>query len=162
MVNGITTEDSQHFSQAFTQYGALLQGSAKRVQKVEYYINPILQANFDKKMAEFKAAGKSDQPIWIFHGSDSGNIPLIMEGGFKVGGKTYGGKKFPVANGAVHGQGVYSATGPNTPMAYSARAGTSSQIILVRIDPSSHRPHRSICRMLFSCFQSADAGPLKT
>ena len=130
VINGIATEDSHHFTQAFTQYGALLQGSAKRVQKVEYYVNPVLQANFDKKAAEFRAAGKSDDITWVFHGTALANTPKIMEGGFKVGGKTYPDGVFPIANGAVHGQGVYSATGPNTPMGYSR----SGQIILVRRD----------------------------
>jgi hypothetical protein len=126
------------------RYGKLLQGSTKKVQKVDYYINPVLQANFDKKLAEFKAAGKDYDPIWIFHGSDPKNIPAIMEEGFRVGGKHYPkaqhwqGGKFPVKNGTAHGQGVYSATGPATPMGYSGSTNSGGQIILVRPLPSVH------------------------
>jgi hypothetical protein len=88
-----------------------------------------------------QAAGKDFNPIWIFHGSAPENIPKIMEEGFRVGGKQYPksqhwqGGKFPVKNGAVHGEGVYSATGPNTPMAYSHSQNSSGQIILVRFCP---------------------------
>ena len=59
--SAVQTEDGFHFAQAFTQYGKLLQGSTKRVLKVEYYINPNLQANFDKKQAEFKVSRRSNR-----------------------------------------------------------------------------------------------------
>ena len=61
-----------------------------------------------------------------------------MEEGFRVGGKSYPkaqhwkGGQFPVANGAAHGQGVYSATSAKTPMQYSRSQGSGGQIILVR------------------------------
>ena len=42
------------------------------------------------------------------------------------------GGKFPKANGAVHGQGVYSAIGPRTPVRANA--------------PSSLLPHNQWCR----------------
>ena len=132
------TEDSIHFNRAFTQYGILLQGSRKQVTQIEYYHNPQLQANFDRKQAEFKKAGKDDTATWIFHGSAAKNIPLIMEGGFKVGGKVYNGKKFPVSNGTAHGQGVYSATGPNTPMGYSGSQSSGGQIILAMALKGNH------------------------
>ena len=132
------TEDSVHFNRAFTQYGILLQGSQKQVTQIEYYHNPQLQANFDRKQAEFKKAGKDDTATWIFHGSAAKNIPLIMEGGFKVGGKVYNGQKFPVKNGAAHGQGVYSATGPNTPMGYSGSQSSGGQIILAMALKGNH------------------------
>ena len=85
-----------------------------------------------------QAAGKPSDPIWIFHGSKPGNVPAIMEEGFRVGGKNYPkathwkGGTFPVANGTAHGQGVYSATGPNTPMGYSGSQSSGGKIILVR------------------------------
>jgi hypothetical protein len=53
-MSAMQTEDAAHFNTAYTQYGKLLQGQQKQVQKVEYYINPNLQANFDQKQAEFK------------------------------------------------------------------------------------------------------------
>ena len=93
-----------------------------------------------------QAAGKDYQPVWIFHGSDPKHIPAIMEEGFRIGGKTYpkathwGGGKFPIANGAAHGQGVYSATSAKTPMQYSRSQGSGGRIILVRLQPSPLRP----------------------
>lgn len=128
-----TSLDAHHFSVAFTQYGALLQGSAQKVTKVEYYDNPALTQKFEATRQRFKQSGKDANPIWVFHGSAKENLPKIMEGGFKVGGKDYPssqywkGGKFPVANGTAYGQGVYSATGPNTPMGYSRQ---STAIIL--------------------------------
>jgi hypothetical protein len=50
----------------------------------------------------------------------------------QVGGKKYNGKAFPVANGTAYGQGVYSATGPDTPMSYS-RAGNQSIILAMAL-----------------------------
>ena len=62
----------------------------------------------------------------MFHGTAPKNIPLIMEGGFKVGGKAPG---VGVANGALYGHGVYSAKGPGTPMSYSQHAGGKAVIL---------------------------------
>lgn len=36
-----------------------------------------------------------------------------------------------IANGAVHGSGVYAANGPDTPMLYSKQSGIS-QVIIAR------------------------------
>lgn len=93
--------DAHHFGLAFTQYGALLQGSAKKVTRVDYYHNPGLLAKFEATRHKFARSGKDDAAVWIFHGSKRENIPKIMGGGFKVGGKVYDGETFPVANGAV-------------------------------------------------------------
>ena len=139
---GVTDSlDAHHFGLAFTQYGALLQGSAQKVTKVEYYDNPALTQKFEATRQRFKQSGKDANPIWIFHGSAKENLPKIMEEGFKVGGKDYPssqywkGGKFPVAHGTRFGQGVYSATGPDTPMSYSGgrRDGRSegSQAIIL-------------------------------
>eukprot|EP01043_Picozoa_sp_COSAG02_P102825 COSAG02_NODE_38843_length_424_cov_0.784615_1_plen_84_part_01 len=77
-----------------------------------------------------QAAGKDSDPIWICHGTDPKNIPAIMEEGFRVGGKKYPksqhwkGGKFPIANGSVHGQGVYGATSAEISMQYSRSHGS--------------------------------------
>ena len=63
---------------------------------------------------------------------DQDTVGPLTQYGFKVGGKTYDGKKFPVANGTQYGQGVYSATGPNTPMSYS-RDGNNSIILAMAL-----------------------------
>jgi flagellar biosynthesis GTPase FlhF len=76
--------DAHHFGLAFTQYGALLQSSAKKVTLVEYYENPGLRTKFEATRQRFELAGKDDKAVWIFHGSKKENIPKIMEGGFKV------------------------------------------------------------------------------
>ena len=56
-------------------------------------------------------------------------INAIISGGFKVGGRD----GIPIANGAAHGNGVYTATGPATPM--QSYAGGTSQVILARALP---------------------------
>eukprot|EP01043_Picozoa_sp_COSAG02_P052745 COSAG02_NODE_5730_length_4084_cov_2.138269_2_plen_898_part_00 len=131
--------DAHHFGLAFTQYGALLQGSAQKVTRVEFYENPGLSAKFEATRRKFELAGKDTKPVWVFHGSKKENIPKIMEGGFRVGGKTYNGTIFPVANGTAYGQGVYTATGPKTPMGYSR--GDSS-IILAKALKGNFKPSK--------------------
>lgn len=51
--------------------------------------------------------------------SSAATVKSIVEGGFIVGGE--GG--VAIANGAVHGNGVYTATGPTDPMVYGKDTG---------------------------------------
>ncbi len=51
-----------------------------------------------------------------------------MAGGFKVGGQG----DIPITNGDVHGRGVYTATGPNTPMHYVGKNGNGNCAILTK------------------------------
>ena len=80
----------------------------------------------------FESAGKPTKQIWVFHGTPKKSVvPLIMTGGFEIGGIGVG---VGIANGYVYGHGVYAATGPDTPMGY---AGNSGQVILARAFPGT-------------------------
>jgi hypothetical protein len=104
------------------------------IKQVDYYCyeNSELQSKFHAKQLEFKRAKKSDKAIWVFHGtSDHRNIGPIMKTGFLVGGQN----GHPISNGEAYGQGVYSATGPATPMGYGRDA---SAVILAQALPGRH------------------------
>ena len=109
---------------AAAQYMRLLGNSAKPVTQVDVYDSSALANKFNQKETEFKAAGKPTTKVWVFHGTPATeNVPKICTGGFRVGGQD----GHPIVNGAVHGQGVYTAKGPQTPEGY---AKDSKQVIL--------------------------------
>ena len=54
----------------------------------------------------------------VWHGTDQANIPLICQTGFKIPQK----HNMRVVNGAAHGIGVYTGTGPNISMGYAKGA----------------------------------------
>lgn len=125
------------FNEAFTQYKMMLGAEGKLVVKsVEYYgyEHSTMQQAFDKKQQDFKARKVSDSVIWVFHGTAETNVEPIMTGGFKVGGKDTG---VGVVNGAAYGHGVYSATGPGTPMGYGRG---SNGVILAQALPGHTGP----------------------
>ena len=93
-------------------------------------VNESAKQRFEAKRAALAAAGKPTNEIWVFHGTASQqNIDSIISGGFRVGGVD----GHPIANAAVHGNGVYTATGPATPM--GSYAGHTSKVILCRALP---------------------------
>jgi len=99
-----------------------------RVQEVLVIVNEALRVQFESKRDALDAAGKSTREIWVFHGTGSqDNIDFIITDGFRVppaGEET---------NGARYGQGIYAATGPDTPMSIYARG--TRQVILCRALP---------------------------
>lgn len=105
--------ESTHLARAMLHYQAMTKRD-KRASAVELWHNPALQAAFANTQREFAAAGKSAEPIFVFHGTLAANLERIMLEGFKIGGA--GVSKI---NGDTHGTGVYAATGPDTPEAYS-------------------------------------------
>ena len=57
--------------------------------------------------------------FWVFHGCPtSEGTRSICTSGFKIGGQD----GHPISIGAAHGQGVYTATGPSTPMGYGSKS----------------------------------------
>jgi len=71
------SEEVRKCNIALGQY-VRLGGDGKRVNQVDIYHNPVVQAKFLAKGAEFTAAGKDTTNIWIFHGTpDLGNVPKI-------------------------------------------------------------------------------------
>ena len=121
--------DALHFALAASQFLYMMQGQDKRPTSVALWFNPILLDNFVKLRQQFATAGKPHDTIWVFHGTRECNIQSIMSGGFKVGGQ-----EVTVANGTAYGSGVYTATGPATPMGYSR---DSNAVILAKALPGA-------------------------
>ena len=106
-------------------------GRGASVNEVLVCVNESAKQRFEAKRAALAAAGKPTNEIWVFHGTASQqNIDSIISGGFRVGGVD----GHAIANAAVHGNGVYTATGPATPMGRTY-AGHTSQVILCRALP---------------------------
>lgn len=128
--------ENDQFNRAYAQFVKLC-GKNHTVTMVEVYESSSVEAAFEAKKDEFKRAGKPDVVKWVFHGTSERDIAPIMKGGFKVGGNEVG-----VKNGAVHGKGVYAASGPNTPMSYG---GGCKQVILARglcgVQKKKEEPH---------------------
>ncbi len=99
------------FNQAVAQFAIMMQGHpVLRPAEVVFLHNPRLLAQYEDCRRRF---GNTDE-IWVFHGTRRPDVvDLIIEHGFRVGGVDAG---VPVANGTAHGNGVYSATGPGTPL----------------------------------------------
>ena len=106
--DGADTLENRHYNIASKQFEQFIQG--KIVTKVEFWDNRILKKRFTKKRRQLIANGFKKKNL-VFHGTPSAdNIPLIMTSGFRVGGQN----GHAITNGAVHGQGVYTAVGVNT------------------------------------------------
>jgi hypothetical protein len=123
----VGVREALEWNMAAMQFVKLTGNNVASVTEVEVYESSSLKAKHQiEKTALLKKGFKEER--WVFHGtSNENNVPLIMTGGFKVGGTTVG--DVPRANGAVYGRGVYTALGPNTPMSY---AGVTGRIILAR------------------------------
>ena len=123
---GVTdSKELDEFNKAVGQYMRLMEGQSCHVKQVDVYESPAVEKAFNEKERAFKTAGKALTKVWVFHGTAGANIPQICAGGFQVGGS--GGA--PIANGAAHGNGVYTARGPATPMSYASRGGTKAVIL---------------------------------
>ena len=121
---GAESQELFQFNFAVGQLYRLLKTQAIDVEQVDVYNSPVVKSTFEKKKAEFEAKGHGEE-IWVFHGTGSGEtVATICSEGFKVAGKPGGP---PIANGAAHGHGVYSAKGPKTPMNY----GSSSRSVIL-------------------------------
>ena len=81
--------------------------------------SPVLQA-YEQKRSQFsiKEGQSLEGEIWVFHGTSPQSVDAIVSEGFKVGGV-----QTAVVNGTVYGAGVYTATGPSTPIGYSRGCG---------------------------------------
>ena len=127
--SGVERKELHAFNSACGHF-ALTGKSATAVRTVECICyepsSPVLQ-RFKAKKEAFKAAGVDSTEQWVFHGSSAKGIAGIVKDGFKVGGKDAG---ISAVNGTAYGQGVYTASGPNTPMSYAER-GQSKQVLAV-------------------------------
>ena len=109
------TKELHDFNFVLGEFVRLLVGvSPPKVNQVDVYESPVVEAAFSAKRADFERGGQKADQIWVFHGTGKpGGVEAICSGGFKVGGQDV-----DVAHGTAYGQGVYTATGPSTPMTY--------------------------------------------
>lgn len=129
------SRELQEFNFALGHYVRLLKGKARTVTKIDVYDSPEIDAKFKAKKEEFRSAGKSTDAWWVFHGCPTAEkTKSICTGGFKVGGQD----GHPISNGAAHGHGVYSATGPDTPMSYGE--GSMSVILCQALEGAGGQP----------------------
>jgi len=111
VADGSETRELQEFNFAYAQMKRLLTGREIQINKIDVYESPSVERNYEAK----RLAMHQSSERWVFHGS--GYVEKIATGGFKVGGQA----GVPVIHGARYGHGVYTATGPNTPMGSYAR-----------------------------------------
>jgi hypothetical protein len=123
----VMNQESIHYNQAAAQFAQMLGSQGRTVKSVDWYENPAVEARFES----CKGKLKHKKEVWVFHGTpNSSVVPKIMAEGFKVGGE-----EVSIANGAAYGKGVYTATGPDTPMGY---AQNTSCVVLARALKGHH------------------------
>lgn len=125
--------DLEHFSKAAFQFCNLTNKPPSSIIMVDAYVeNEEVEKRFyDTKRRFRKAYGEKGHEIWVFHGTQSDNIARIMVEGFKVGGIDV-----RVKNGSAYGKGVYTATGPSTPISYAKNCRC---VILARALVGKHK-----------------------
>ena len=105
------TREQREFNIAVGHFARLLPGHTAQVRQVDVFENARVVRAWRAKKLEVEARVGPQTPIWVFHGTAAANLERIMTEGFKVGGRDVG-----VANGSRFGKGVYTATGPATPL----------------------------------------------
>ncbi|KAG5183668.1 hypothetical protein JKP88DRAFT_316418 [Tribonema minus] len=105
------------------------------VTRVDVYESAATREAYDKMRAQLADDRRDTQETWVFHGSDRKNVKKICVGGFKVGGDG-----IAVKNGAIYGNGVYTAIGPSAPLSYATSHGAHSKgcVILARAMKGRH------------------------
>jgi hypothetical protein len=121
---GVTdSKELEEFNKAVGHYMRLMGQSSRKVTQVDVYDSPNVEKTFQDKEADFQAKKVDTKRIWVFHGTAEDNIEKICCGGFRV---AHGDQ---IKNGAAYGHGVYTATGPQTPMSYADRTGCGAVIL---------------------------------
>ncbi|KAK6165907.1 hypothetical protein SNE40_022721 [Patella caerulea] len=120
-----------HFRLAESQFYRLLSGTASRISKVEYVVNPELVKNFKKAREDLKKSRGEDfsYPVLAFHGTQEKNITPICEKGFKTPGES--GFKMRTDTG-WYGAGVYFSEYPAYSMSYIQGA---TKLLLCQVLP---------------------------
>jgi hypothetical protein len=139
---GADSREQDEFNFACAQLVRLHSGTRPRavlqVLQVDVYEDPNQDAAY---AAVRETLPEGSLELWVFHGTPQ--VDAIMVGGFKVGGLDAG---VGVANGTVHGHGVYTATGPDTPMRYARHGGGANTVILAKaLEGTRGAPGRSDC-----------------
>jgi len=141
--DGADSREQDEFNFACGQMNRLLGTTSsvvpRVVTQVDVYSNELCEATY----ASMKEAMPSSREVWVFHGTGGDGIEGIMQSGFRVAGLDPGAPA--MRNGNVHGRGVYTATGPNTPMAYSNSAGTNAVILAKALEGNRGRQEIGDC-----------------
>lgn len=138
--SGADTREQDEFNFAFGQMLRLQADNQNiRVKRVVVYENPLVATLYESKKQAMLRQGACKE-LWVFHGTAEQNIDKIMTAGFKVGGDTV-----PVQNGAAHGRGVYTATGPMTPMQYSNSGGGNAVVLSKALEGTRGRQEQDDC-----------------
>ena len=120
----IGSDEDNIFRLAESQYLRLTcwsgPGVRPDVKQVDWHRVPALEARYAAARAELGAE------MLVFHGTDVSNIPSIMAGGLKVGGKGVA-----VAVGQAYGQGIYVGLHPDVSKLYVK--GGKNQLILCKL-----------------------------
>jgi hypothetical protein len=128
IADGIHCNEQIEFNFAAYQLMRLC-GVSKTVSKVEVYNSPKVEAKWLQKKQElatiFKTEQKNLKMVWVFHGTGADVMKIICETGFRVA------RGSEIRIGALHGIGVYTATGPDTPMIYAAGPGSSGGSVIL-------------------------------
>ena len=98
--------------------------SIKDIERIELFLNPDLEKNFEKKLAEFerKYAGEKKycQQIMTFHGTDFHDLDSIMKENFRL----------DKIKRTAFGYGVYFSEYVSTSLSYARNTG---QLILAKV-----------------------------
>lgn len=127
--DGVHCKEQTEFNFAAQQLIRLTgrENSKMSISSIEVYKSPYVESNWRRKREEFATLFNLDskhvETVWVFHGTGNGVDKKICETGFRVA------KGSQVLNGTAHGNGVYTAVGPDTPITYSSR-GQGSTVIL--------------------------------
>ena len=112
LVDGTDCREQDEFNFVCGQVARL--GAQRSVVRVDMYEVPSVQSRYQCTHGKMPHS----RQLWVFHGTAARNVMHIMAGGFKVGGADVA-----IANGNMYGTGVYTATGPRTPMSFSGDGG---------------------------------------
>jgi hypothetical protein len=119
--------NQQQFRLVESQYLRMMRGSARPLKMVELLINPMLVDKFNRKQAEFKKKGISDEVVLSFHGTTSREaVESIVANNFdvsKLGAHT--------GNKGAYGAGIYFSDFPSTSMGY----GGATNMLMCRLLP---------------------------
>ena len=138
LTDGADTREQDEFNFAFAQmlrlFGCQAEGKQiPQIERVVVYEVPLVATVYASKkqamLGRQSHPGQDCRELWVFHGTAEKNIEAIMTTGFKVGGEGL----IPIANGDAHGRGIYTASGPDTPMDYSQRGGRTKAVILSKM-----------------------------
>eukprot|EP00094_Tigriopus_californicus_P004591 TCALIF_04422-PA protein Name:"Similar to Tnks Tankyrase (Drosophila melanogaster)" AED:0.34 eAED:0.34 QI:0/-1/0/1/-1/1/1/0/459 len=120
-VNGLTRkvlQPSRHFQNsnpddvlfriAESAYYRSGQNTHKKIQSVQYVVNPVLEMEFYDQKAKFKKAGIPDHEILAFYGTNPSNVDSILSHNLSLEHS----KRF------AHGKGLYFSEYTNVSLGY--------------------------------------------